>query len=105
MSNEKKITPKNLDQFIISWNTLFKWDRVWRKKYNIPFGSEAHLKANPIDIYLDIREDIYFNKAQQKYMQSLKDFEDYQKTGNFLKEEILSEEEEDALFKKIKFPS
>jgi len=29
-----------LEGFLVDWNLRFKRDRLWRKKYNISFGSE-----------------------------------------------------------------
>ena len=96
-------TKKDLEDFIVSWNSKYKYDRRWRKKYNIPFGSKTHLEVSQIDIYLDICEDKIFEKAKLEYLESLRGKEEYEKTGRFLKEIKLSQEDEDKLFKKIKF--
>ena len=98
----KKVKKKEIESFIISWNLRFKYDRVWRKKYNIPFGSSEHRDINQIDIYIDILEDRLFDKAQLSYSEKIKNMEDYKKTGVFLKEEVIDKEEEDKIFKKIK---
>jgi hypothetical protein len=54
----------NLDirKFIKEWNVRYPYDRWWRKKYNIPFGSELHRKANFIEMMIEYSEDIYFQK-------------------------------------------
>ncbi len=93
---------KDLESFIISWNSKFKYDRLWRIKYKIPFGSPQHLQVSQIDIYLDLLEDRLFDKAQAAHIQRIKDLEEYENTGNFLREEKMSQEEEDKLYKKIK---
>lgn len=93
---------ENLDELIIQWNIQYRYDRRWRKKYNIPFGSKEHLEASQIDIYFDIKEDILFEKLEKEYLESKKDKQEYEKTGKFLKERKLSQKDEDALYKKIK---
>ena len=57
METDKKISVTLLEDCIFEWSSRFRYDRLWRKKYNIPFGSKQHLEANQIDIYLDILED------------------------------------------------
>ena len=52
---------QNLEELIFKWNSLFPLDRIWRKKYNIPFGSPQHLSMDPLMIALDIKEDELFN--------------------------------------------
>jgi hypothetical protein len=76
---------QSLESFIIDWNIRFRYDRQYRKKYNIPFGSKEHLETNQIDIYLDSLEDKQFEKLEKEYRQIVKDKEDYKKTGKFLK--------------------
>lgn len=85
--------------FIIRWNNLYPLDRVYRKKYNIGFGSSAHRKLNQLDVYLDWLEDhIYeeYIEIVKVEEQEKKDF----KAGKWLKEQadIVSEEEADNLF-------
>lgn len=94
---------KDLESFLISWNIKFRYDRLWRQKYSIPFGSKEHLEMSQIDIFLDILEDKLFEKAQKAHFERLKDLEEFSKTGKILKEEVLSPEEEDKLFKKINY--
>lgn len=96
---------KDVEDFLISWNVKFKYDRRWRKKYNIPFGSKAHLEANQIDIFLDIYEDILVERVQTKHSKKMKDLEEYNATGKFLNEEVVTEEDDRKFFKKIKFTS
>ena len=103
MEDDKKISVKNLEQFILEWNSRFKYDRLWRKKYNIAFGSKNHLEANQIDIYLDILEDKLANKIKSELEQQEKDKKDFEKTGKILKEQVESEEEVEGLLKNFKF--
>lgn len=90
------------EDFLFDWNLRFKYDRRWRKKYNIPFGSEQHLKANQIDIYLDLKEDRLFDKLKYDYLKAKKDKEDLELTGKLLKEQTLSKEDDDEMFKHLR---
>lgn len=104
MSGIKNETFKeNAESFLTRWNIKFRYDRIWRKKYNIPFGSPEHLRANQIDIFLDLYEDQLYELAKEQYFQKQKDLEDYQKSGNVLKEEKMSQKEEDEIFKNFRF--
>ena len=96
-------TQKDLESFMSTWNVRFKYDRRWRKKYNISFGSKEHLEANQVDIFIDLLEDRMFEKAKVEYLENKKREEEYRQTGRFLKEVEMSPEEEDKLFKKIKY--
>lgn len=91
-----------MKEFIAQWNLRFKYDRKWRKKYNIPFGSKEHLESNQIDIYFDLLEDNLFHKLQKEYIELMKDSEEFKNNGKFLRDQVLSQEEEDKLYKKIK---
>jgi hypothetical protein len=51
---------------IISWNVKFPMDRVWRKKYVIPFNSIAHQESNFIDQLFDLEEDKLFEELATK---------------------------------------
>lgn len=103
MEADKKISVEKLEQFILEWNARFKYDRLWRKKYNIPFGSKKHLEANQIDIYLDILEDKLADKIKLELEQKEIARQDFEKTGKILKEQIETEEEADLLLKNFKF--
>lgn len=50
---------KGIIQLIESWNVKFPFDLKWRKKYNIPFGSETHRNMSLFDIKFDIQETKY----------------------------------------------
>lgn len=56
----------DLKAFLIDWNNKYPIDFWWRKKYNIPFGSEAHLKANFLDMYADFLEEKMMNEFIKK---------------------------------------
>jgi len=92
-----------MEDLILEWNMRFPYDRKWRKKYNVPFGSEKHLQMSQIDIYFDLKEDKVFDKYEKKYSELDKNREEYKKTGRFLKEQVIPTEKEDELIEKLKF--
>ena len=54
---------QDIKKFIVRWNDLYPIDYVWRKKYNIPFGSEKHKEVDFIDMLVDFEEQIMVDKA------------------------------------------
>lgn len=60
-------------QQINSWNSKFPIDYWWRKKYNIPFGSQAHREANLIDMFYDYEEEKIMNKVIERISGEMKD--------------------------------
>lgn len=88
-----------MEQFLIYWNNLFPYDRLYRKKYKIAFNSSAHRALNPLDVYLDIKEDKLFSEVEKSYIERHNDLEDYKNTGEFLKKrEDISEKQIDDIF-------
>lgn len=61
-NNEIKL---DVRKFIKIWNSKYPFDRWWRKKYNIPFGSKQHRDACFIDMVVEYKEDIYFKKLME----------------------------------------
>lgn len=55
----------NKEKFVREWNSKYPYDRWWRKKYNIPFGSKEHREANFIDMAIDFAEDMYYAKMKR----------------------------------------
>ena len=103
MEDKKGLSIKDLKSFLIHWNNRFKYDRKYRKKYNIGFNSPEHRKLNQIDIFLDLYEDHLSEKFVKDYQQKIADIEDYEKTGNFLKEKIEDDSTLDKYLKNIKY--
>lgn len=66
---------KEIDKFIFQWHD-FSFDYWWRKKYKIPFGSQAHREMNFIDMYIEYREEFLLKKAIDDYDKSVSDAED-----------------------------
>ena len=54
---------QDIKKFIVRWNDLYPIDYVWRKKYNIPFGSEKHKEVDFIDMLVDFEEQLMVEKS------------------------------------------
>lgn len=54
------LTSNDLLEFIKEWNLRYPYDRYFRKKYNIIFGSEQHKQLNFLDMAIDLKEDLIF---------------------------------------------
>jgi hypothetical protein len=63
----------DVKKFIIDWNNKYPYDRWWRKKYNISFGSEDHKRASFVNMSIEYKEDIYFKKLSEE--DEIDDFE------------------------------
>ena len=66
ISKSKATINLDINKFIREWNVRYPYDRWWRKKYNIPFGSEQHRKANFIDMIIEFKEEVYFQKLNKE---------------------------------------
>lgn len=74
-TKRKNNAQEEIDKFIFKWHD-FPFDYWWRKKYKIPFGSQAHREMNFIDMYIEYREEFLLNKAIEEYDKSVSDRED-----------------------------
>ena len=80
---------------IVSWNNGFPLDRWWRKKYNIPYLSEAHRKSTFFGQYFEYSEDKIF----EDYFKKVDKEEETEETryipmkGNWWKGSSISKEE------------
>ena len=63
MANKLK---KEVTSYIINWNSLYPIDFWWRKKYDIPFGSEQHKQATFIQMFFDYEEEKMMSKIINK---------------------------------------
>lgn len=88
--------------YIIQWNNQFPLDRVYRKKYNIAFGSEAHRQMCQIDIYYDWLEDQVYSEYQEDLKEMSKKEDEYKK-GIWIspRENKMTEAEQLDLFDKL----
>lgn len=57
---------QDLKQSLIQWNNTFPYDKLFRQKYGIAFGSTIHRETNQIDVYLDILEDKLFDRYRKE---------------------------------------
>ena len=51
---------KSLQEFVKIWNKKVPIDKWYRKKYNIPFGSEIHKNVNLADMFFEFYEFVFF---------------------------------------------
>lgn len=56
----------DIDNFIEQWNNKYPYDRWWRKKYNVSFGSELHKQCSFISMAIEYKEDMYFYKKSEE---------------------------------------
>lgn len=89
------------DQFLIYWNNKFPKDRLFRKKYNIPFGSPEHRRINQIDVFLDIREDQLVHRHSEQRQKEINDLNEYKRTGSWMKEISASDSRFDEFFNSL----
>lgn len=73
--NKKADVRQIVDKFVFDWHN-FPLDYWWRKKYNIPFGSQQHRDMNFIDMLVEYREDIVVNKYRNEYEKEQSEQED-----------------------------
>lgn len=90
------------EELMIKWANMFPYDRIYRKKYNIAFGSQEHRKINQIDVYLDALEDTLYDKHIKQHLDEKEALETYKKTGEWLRFRELPDKEFDKLFDSIK---
>jgi len=83
---------RGIKKFLFNWNVNHPYDRLFRKKYNLPFNSERHRESNQIDIMFEFYEDRMFEQIISKRAEKEKELEEYKKTGNFLTERLESDE-------------
>lgn len=62
---------------LIEWNNTFPFDRLYRQKYKIGFGSPEHRELCQIDIYFDVLEDRLFDEYIDEQRELMKMKEDY----------------------------
>lgn len=89
-----------LIEFTLKWSNTWKYDYWWRKKYNIPFNSEAHRNATPIDIKIEYIENHFSNKQLDQLQVSEAKLKEYVDTGKWIKENV-DEKRDKELFDKM----
>lgn len=90
-------------RYMIEWSNDWPYDYWWRKKHKIAFGSEEHLKTNPIDQRLEFEEDKLHNEFRTDKRQEEYDY--YRQTGQVLKPQPrfnkMSKDEEEFIYDNI----
>ncbi len=77
---------QDLKNLLIYWNNKFPFDRVYRQKHGIAFGSEEHRRVNQIDVYNDALEDRLFTEFYEEQAERKRLQEAYAKDGILNKE-------------------
>ena len=75
--------------FLILWNNQFPFDKLYRRKYNIGFGSKEHRELCQIDVFHDILEDKIF----EEYVEEQREIMEMEKAyaeGKLTKEGVKS---------------
>lgn len=96
---------EEINNYIINWNTLYPIDYWWRKKYNIPFGSEEHRQTTFLQMFYDYEEDKLIQKVIKKDSETEEgfDFEKAQKKSGVGKN--MSQQQIDDDFDKLDLSS
>lgn len=87
-----------LTELIIKWSNTWRFDYWWRKKYNIPFNSEAHRNVSQIDIKMDYIESFLAQNQIKEIELSEARLKEYSETGKWIR---TNEAKEKALFDKM----
>ena len=64
MGDTKKSAKDEIRNFIFDWHE-FPLDYWWRKKYNIPFGSQQHRSMSFIDMYVEYQEELLLRESER----------------------------------------
>lgn len=64
----KPITKGKLDvqELMLQWNLRYPFDRWWRNKHEIPFGSITHRETTLLQMVFELREDMYFRRLAKE---------------------------------------
>ena len=64
MKEKIKTIKDDIKNFILDWNS-FPLDLWWRRKYKIPFGSQAHREMNFIDMSIEYQEELLLRESER----------------------------------------
>lgn len=93
---------KSLQEFVKIWNRKVPIDKWYRKKYNIPFGSEVHKNVNLADMFFEFYEFV-LDKYKIKNKEVIEPYE--RGKGNFMKSISYSRKDIDTLFDELDIDS
>lgn len=91
----------DLQELVTIWTLKYKFDRLYRIKHNIRFGSKEHRDLHPLDMVFAMKEDAFFEKLYLDRKKEREALEDYKKTGDPVKlveDEQLDSELDEKLF-------
>ena len=63
----------SLPEFVVLWSYMFPIDKIYREKHKIPFNSDQHRSLSPIDMMLELAQDIAIQNAVDREMMERKD--------------------------------
>lgn len=90
-----------LQEEIEKWNGKWKYDFWFRRKYNIPFGSQQHREANQIDISFEYFENRLYEKTIKKIDDDKEKEKVYKTTKRWINEPEGQADLESKLFDKL----
>lgn len=99
-------SPKNLRDFIVSWDNKFPWDLWWRKKYSIAFGSPQHRAISWLEAaieYIEFCELESLKEAETNKTKGEDEMLEKQLDNNLKLSQVVTttKEEEDEIFDEI----
>lgn len=62
----KQTIKDEVKRFIFDWHA-FPLDYWWRRRYHVPFGSQAHREMNFIDMYIEYQEERLLQETHDSY--------------------------------------
>lgn len=92
-----------ITDLVLHWNNKFKYDYLFRRKFNIPFNSSEHRALSPIDVKFAVLEEKMILEERKKYQRIEAERKKYEETGQWLRKRKLSEQQEEELFSLIDF--
>lgn len=98
--NLKSDIKDEVRRFIFNWHE-FPFDYWWRKKYNIPFGSQSHREMNFIDMYIEHQEELLLKEVSDNYTEEQEEIEDIELGIHSNKEVKLSKKEIDEDYENL----
>jgi hypothetical protein len=79
-------------EFIIHWNRTFPMDYWYRNKFSLRFNSKEHREIEIFDIYLEFKEDKFYNKFREEFIENEEKKKDYEKFGILKPREMVVDE-------------
>lgn len=96
-----------MNDFIMGWNNLYPYDKIYRMKYGIAFNSSEHRNLDPFDMIFDLEEELIISRELEKLKKEEEEKNNKEENtyipgaGNFLKKKDLIDAEEEDLIQLI----